>query len=194
MLCKALSSFWEGEQQGQFESWHKSLVPLGACRRGEEGCGVRPASAGLLFATHTPREQRGFSKARTWLCDCYTPLHNAPGLPKTTWSAMAWSGSLALATLARSSILLFLTRQAMPLQLQKRHHYNRSKTETSVPARRQELCTLQILGAVCSKTSFSKRLHQSSMIKFSKLSLDADLYWTCHCSTSLEEKISATTT
>lgn len=119
--------------------------------------------------------------------------------PQCSWAAKKYlichAGFLALATLARSSILLFLTRQAMPLQLGKRHHYNRSNTQTSVPDRSQELCTSQILGAACSKTSFSKRLQQPPVFSFSKLILDADLNRTCHnCSTSLEEKTSATTT
>lgn len=183
-FIKPSPSFWEGEQQGQFESRNKSLLLPSACRRGEEGCDVRPGSASLLFATHSAREQRvAFQGPHITL---HIPL-------QCSWAAKKYlichASFLALVTLARSSILLFLTRQAVPLQLGKRYYYNRSKIQTYVPARSQELCTSQILSAVHSKTAFSKTLQQSLVLSFSKLILDADLNWTCHsCSISLEEK------
>lgn len=128
-LCKALSSFWEGEPQGQFESRNKSLLLPSPCKRGK-GCGVRPGS--LLFATHSPREQKVVFQGS------HIALHTPPQCSRATKKYLICrADSLARATSARSSILLFLTRQPMPLQLGKRHHYNRS--QASVPARSQQM-------------------------------------------------------
>lgn len=113
------------------ESRNESLLLPSPCKRGE-GCGVRPGS--LLFATHSPSEQRVVFQGS------HAALHTPP---QCSWTAKKYlichTGSLAQATLARSSILLFLTRQPMPLQLGKRHHYNRSQAQTSVPARSQQM-------------------------------------------------------
>lgn len=111
VLFKTLFNFWR--------RWGFLLAV--ACRRAGLESQSCPGSPSLLLSTHGAGMAL-LGPCTAW-CLPYLPC-KLPGLPANPWSA-----HLKM----RSSI--------MPAQLGKRQHGNRSKPQTSIPTRNQQLCT-----------------------------------------------------
>lgn len=165
MLFKTLLNFW----------WRWGFLPAAACRRAGLGSQSSPGSL-----KSSPCYSRSMSGSPWPVHDLVLAnllgLLQTPGLPTWGWGAPSCFPCPASIT---------------PAQLGKRQCGDRSKPQTSIPTRNQQLGTSHLrFWVLCalSQTYCLKELQCSSLILVSKLILDAVLYCICrNYSTSLEK-------